>query len=43
VEVKLPEGVSVPELGWEAVVVVQREDGQLGFVRVRTPGGGKAS
>jgi len=43
VEIRLPPGMSAPAPGWEAVAVVQRDDGQLGFVRVRAPGGDKAS
>ncbi len=35
VRLTLPEGVSLPERGWEAIIFVERDDGDSGFVRVR--------
>ncbi len=43
VEVELPAATLVPSTGWESVVIVQRDDNKLGFVRVRMPGGEKES
>ena len=35
VTVTLPEGVPLPERGWEAILFVERDDGDTGFARVR--------
>jgi hypothetical protein len=34
VEVRLPSDVSLPDGGWEAVIFVERDDGETGFARV---------
>jgi len=35
VTLTLPEGVPLPEHGWEAILFVERDDGDTGFARVR--------
>lgn len=35
VTLTLPEGVPLPERGWEAILFVERDDGDTGFARVR--------
>ncbi len=38
VEVRLPRGVVPPALDWETIVLVERDDGDIGFVRLRVAG-----
>jgi len=40
IEVNVPAGMAVPDGGWEAIVFVERDDGAVGFVRVRVPNAG---